>query len=284
MKEALTATTLFGTVVMARQGSNALLLVTEGRDDHFALSQHIDDRHLVLIAGTGGKENVLHAAALTEERDVQGVRFLVDADYDLFVGGPRNYPANVILSDYHDVMIDLVIGSPVLLNRVIDSHSRAARSAGSTFSTDGARGAAFELASSIAPIRIINERESLQLNLRDFPFGSLNNLRPTPLELATIAIGRSPSQMAPNNLAGKVDVETSHRGVTNDRLCGDHDFFRALARVLKEHRVMATPEALFNSFLAGMLCEHLAACGWHRDIVSWATQAGVSAFRCPCAV
>lgn len=48
MRGAITPTTIFGTVAMARQGSSSLILVVEGDDDHFMIKEHINDGDVVL--------------------------------------------------------------------------------------------------------------------------------------------------------------------------------------------------------------------------------------------
>lgn len=283
MRSALNANTFFATVALARQNTRALILVVEGDDDYFIAKEHVNDQDILLIAGVGGKAAVLDAAEKAERRHVTGVRFIVDVDWDRFTQPTRRYPSNVVPSKHHDAVIDIVMVSAGLVDRVIDSHSRSARRRGVEFDTPTAREDAVKLAAQLAPLRIVNERNTLGLNLAGFPFGRLSTLTPTPDELAQIAVNRSQTTLTASELAATVAGEIAHVGTDQDLLVGDHDFFRALARVLQDRGVTAGADSLWTAFLAGLLCANLGATDWYREIVAWGQSNNRDSFACPCA-
>lgn len=282
MKGALNQNTVFATIVMARQASSALLLVVEGDDDHFILKDHLDRLDVVLIAGNGGRDNVLRAARLADGKGLRGVRFLVDSDLDRFMSPSVEYPANVLRSTHHDIVVDLLIESTPYVDKIIDSHSRSARRNGAEFSTVTVREEASALAAALAPLRIVNDRQSYGLKFKDFPFGKVADLPAASLALSEITIARSNTQLTAFELSEMVEAETSHTEVDICLLYGDHDFFRALGRVLKSHGVAVSPDALVATFLAGILCSHLAATGWYQSLVEWGQSYGRNIFCCPC--
>lgn len=283
MRSVLNANTVFATVILARQASHQLIVVVEGEDDHFIIKDHINSREVMLISGSGGKQNVLDAAAIADVQGVRGVRFLIDADYDRFVHPALRYPPNAISSKHHDAVMDIVIDGTVLLDRVIDSHSRAGRRNGAAFTTKIVREQAIGLASTMASLRIVNERKGHGLRLHGFPFSNLITLPPSNADLASIAVGRSSRAVTQAALEADLSEEISQVGVHVNFLVGDHDLFKALSRVLKDVGVIAGADALWSSFLAGILCAHLGATDWYAELSAWAETNGRSMFACPCA-
>ncbi|MFK4836948.1 hypothetical protein ACI3KY_14585 [Microbacterium sp. ZW T2_14] len=283
MRSALTGETLFATVLLTRQATSELILVVEGDDDHFLFEAHINEHDVRLVRGTGGKSNVLHAAALAEQQRLRGVRFFVDSDFDALASPPVRYPENVTSSSNHDVLMDVLLAGQVLLHRVIDTHSRAARMAGTTFSTSDVREQAFALAAAMVPLRIANETEQWELRLRDFPLGNVSSLPVSETELAAIAIGRSSTALAVETITSGTARIADRLPQQHDQFVGDHDFFSALSRVLRDHGVTAGARSLLTAFLAGLLCAHLGATDWYRDLVGWGETHGRMTFSCPCA-
>lgn len=282
MKGALNGNTVFATIAMARQASNALLLVVEGDDDHFILKDHLNHLDVVLIAGNGGRDNVLRAASLADAWQVGGVRFLVDSDFDRFISPPVSYPRNVLLSTTHDVVTDVIFQSQIHVEKIIDSHSRSARRNGAQFSSAEAWNESCELAAALAPFRILNERQGYGLKFKDFPFGRLSALPASSLELSDITVGRSNTSLTATDLSKEVDSETSHKGVEIRFLFGDHDFFGSLGRILKSKGVHVSPDSLTAAFFAGILCTHLASTDWYDSLASWGEENGRKVFVCPC--
>lgn len=283
MRGALTGDTLFATVKLARQASEKLILVVEGDDDHFVLKQHLNERDVLVICATGGKPNVLRASRLASDQHVQGVRFFIDADYDRHLRPAPEYPSTVVTSTGHDAFADMAVEGTSLLDRVIDSHSRAGRRNGAEFETSEVREQAFKLAAAIAPLRIANDNHDYGLNLRAFPFGKIPTLPATDEMFAALAIQRSGTPLTAEALVADIQDEAARLSVSEGLLIGDHDLFGALSRVLREHGVIAGAESMSASFIAGLLCAHLGVTDWYQELDEWGHVNSRSTFSCPCA-
>lgn len=283
MREALSGETLFATVLLTRQATSELILVVEGDDDHFLFEAHINQGDVRLLRGTGGKNNVLRAAAIAEQQQLRGVRFFVDSDFDALASPPIAYPENVTTSSNHDILMDVLFAGQVLLDRVIDTHCRSVRLAGTTFSTPDVREQALALAAALVPLRVASEAEGWELRLRDFPLGNVSSLPATTTELAAIAIGRSSTSLDVETVANEVTRLSERLPQPRDPFVGDHDFFSALSRVLRDHGVTAGARSLLTAFLAGLLCAHLGATDWYVELVGWGRAHGKMTFSCPCA-
>lgn len=281
---ALNSNTFFNTIALARQNVRALILVVEGDDDHFLVKTHVNDVEVLLIAGVGGRPVVLDAAEKAERQNVRGVRFMIDVDYDRFTDPTRRYPSNVVASKHHDAIVDLLIVNTGLLDRVIEAHARTAVRKGAKIDAAQVRQAAFELAGSVAPLRIANDRNGYGLNLKKFPFGELKTLMPTPAHLAELVVRRSGHTRTQADVEADILSECAHLGLNLSLLVGDHDYFRALAKVLRLAGVVGlSDEALWSAFLSGVTCANLAFTDWYQELVDWGAANARSTFVCPCA-
>lgn len=282
MRESLNSNTLFNTIAMVRQDANAVVLVVEGDDDLYVLKQHRSDQMYVLL-GVGGRSGVLAAAELADQRSLNGVRFLIDADYDRFFMTSISYPNNIVLSHHHDLFMDMIAVDFAIIDRVIDTHSRSLpRRNGSTINAAEVRDQAFSLAAKIAPARIVNERKDLGFNLKEFPFGKLP-LEPTFSDIATLIVKRTNTQLTIGEVALEIEGEAENLTVEDRYLVGDHDFFAALARILNMLGVKGTsPDHLANSFISALTCQILGEADWYATISTWSESYGCTGFACPC--
>lgn len=283
MRQALTGSTLYATVLLARQATQQLILVIEGADDDFVLKQHLNEKDVLTIPSNGGKRGALQAAKLASEQSLNGVRFLIDADYDQYLPSRSEYPENVTSSRGHDMFADMLFVGPNLLERVIESHSRSGRRNGATFDAADVRTQAVALAAAMAPLRLANQLHSYGLNLRGFPFGKIASLPAGDEALAKIAIDRSETPLLPSTLAAAMFEAGTRLSEEKALVVGDHDLFGALSRVLREYGVSAGSDAMAASFLAGLLCAHLGATDWYRELVDWGVLNSRIFFACPCA-
>lgn len=284
MRGALNANTFFNTVALARHNVRTLILVVEGEDDHFLVRRHINEADVLLIAGVGGRPRVLEAAELAERRGLRGIRFLIDADYDRFSAPTLRYPSNVIASKHHDAIVDLLVVSSALVDHVAETQSRSAIRRGVTVDFEQARVDAFSLASSVAPLRIANDRHGYGLRLAKFPFGELGTVHPSVSDLAALVVRRSGNTRNQSDIEADIAAELPHLGTDQMVLVGDHDFFRALARVLQLQGVASVnADALWDGVLAAASCPHLAGTGWYSELADWGAANSRSTFSCPCA-
>lgn len=283
MKDSLNSNTLFNTVAMMRPECNSLILVAEGDDDCFVLQRH-KSPDLEVVNGVGGKSSVLVAAELAVANSVSGVVFLVDADYDRIVDIHHDYPSNVIPSVRHDFFMDIVFHASHVVEQVIETHTRAAPRRG-RIHVDASRihEQAMQLATQVAPFRIVNAKKDLGLRLSNFPFGAVRADPAGLREFAEVIIGRSNTGFSTEDLLIEISSEESLTGVADVFLVGDHDYFGALARVLdREDLANVKPEVLFSSFLAAIRCTELMSTEWHSSLSDWAADYDRSAFACPC--
>lgn len=284
MRESLNFNTLFNTIAMVRSEISKLMVVVEGDDDFHLLTYHRSD-DIVLMPGQGGKPHVLAAAALSAQQSVTGVLFLVDRDYDNYTLTTDPYPPNVISSKRHDFFADIVESGTHVMDALISTHTRSSRRSGSDLNPGTIRLEAINLAAQLAPFRIVNEKLDLGLNFRNFPFGNLVTINPSPIQLAEMIVNRSNTTWTADQLHTLVTSETAELGDDLMDLVGDHDFFRALSRVLANYGVKKeTPEGLLNSFLTNLIsnCGPLIATDWHRKVNEWAAEFDSSVTSCPC--
>lgn len=282
MRESLNSNTLFNTIAMVRQDANAIVLVVEGDDDQFVLKRHSSDQMYVLL-GVGGRPGVLAAAEIAERRRLNGVRFLVDADYSSLFESKAVFPKNVILSHHHDLFMDMVHLGSAIVDRVVDTHARSLTRRNQA-APDAAvvRAQATALAAKVALARIANERKGLGLNLQRFPFGKLP-LEPTSADIARLIWGRSKTSLSIEDLVSEIEAESANIKVEDRYVVGDHDFFSALARVLEKCGVSGpSSEQLTSSFISALTCEILMSADWYSAISSWSESYGSIAFSCPC--
>lgn len=280
MREHLTAQTFFNTIALARQASPSLILVVEGDDDHFILNDHINSDDVLLIAGIGGRPAILAAAQMVDDHTIGGVRFLVDAEYDAYLVEQVSYPSAVVLASNHDIAMDVVLTSVRHLDRVINAHSRSARRSGATLGTADARTSAVGLARSVGFLRVLNERRQLGLRLRDFPFGSLRSHTPSSQELVNAAASRSSSAVDTANVTAELEMLRLDLGTDDIRIVGDHDFFGALAFILRRHGVSVSKEMLWASFLSSVDCTSITETDWYPHLRDWGEKNERTTFTC----
>lgn len=282
MREYLSAETLFNTVAMVIKESSALLLVAEGDDDHFVLKRHVSE-DLSVIAGIGGREHVLRAAAIARRRNLRGVKFLVDRDIDDYCG-KDSAADNVVVSDRHDIMTDLLFSSG-MTHRVVEIHIRAVsrQSKPGTVllpTTEEIVDSAIELATLVAATRIASARDALSLDFARFSFGALSENQFTLGAVTDILLERNQREDVATAFSEASASALEELKLSRESVVGDHDLFRALARVLKVHGVHVADRSLFNSFLAGVNCAVLLTTNWLTEIESWCNSNSRRGFTC----
>lgn len=284
MKEFLNSHTLFNTVAMFIKESSSLLLVVEGDDDHFILRQHTSS-DLNVLAGMGGRQNVLRAATIARERGLKGVKFLVDRDYDDLNTNTMLSGENVYVSDQHDVIMDLLVNSGNL-HQVVDIHTRkSGRQPGSRSKTVvPASGQiieeAFDLASMLAAARIVNHNNSYGLDFTRFSFGALKVAQFSVEDVVGVVISRCQREDMLSTFL--IDSTKVHEETVNSeqKVVGDHDLFHALARVLSRYDIKVQDKALVNTFMAGLTCAAVVASSWFDLIEEWCSRNNRVGFSC----
>ncbi|MFL4472390.1 hypothetical protein ACIPVK_00110 [Paeniglutamicibacter sp. MACA_103] len=276
--------TLFATVALYIQESSSLLLVVEGPDDHLALKDHCSP-DLNLLSGTGGREQVLRAARLASERNIKGVRFLVDRDYDDFRTTVGTHQDNVLASTRHDIFLDISASEPLILQRVIDVFSDSARRRpdnvkpiphSSVIESD-----AISLATALAAVRIVNARRSLALDFTRFSFGGLKEHEFKVEVIANTIFVRN--ECRPEDLDELISESISvHAEVLQLQIepIGDHDLFSALARILKRINISISGDSLHKAFILAVTCAALSGTHWFQEIQKWCELNNRRGFSC----
>nr|WDS96157.1 hypothetical protein mcr_00197 [Micrococcus sp.] len=284
MREFLNENTLFATVAMYIKESNSLLLVVEGDDDHLALGEHCSP-DLRLMAGTGGREQVLRTAAIARKRKLKGVRFLVDRDYDSFTEPTTTELDNVWVSTRHDIFMDLIENDPTILHRVIEVHTARARRRQAEPRSPlpepkVIEGEALSLAALLAAVRIVNAQSNLNLDFTRFSFF---NLKRSEYDVGLIAdaimirSGYTGESADVVRAAIRVHAEIANR---NSLPVGDHDLFAALSRVLKQFDVSVSDDILQKAFIVGISCRALTAAVWFTQVQEWCAINNRTGFDC----
>ena len=141
---------------------------------------------------------------------------------------------------------------------------------------------AFSLATSLAAVRIVNERRKLSLNFKDFPFGKIEPGETNVQIIAEIVISRSNPK--DRNIEDKVILSESEtiRGEIDEKraLVGDHDFFDALAGVLRSFGIKEKGKKLQESFIIKIDCQSLVNLEWFRKLTEWGNSFGIMIFDC----
>lgn len=283
MKEALNANTFFNTVAMVRGEVDSLILVVEGEDDYFVVKKHKSD-DVYLMLSTGGRPALLEAAEQAERASLKGLKFLADGDFDWWLYPARIYPSNVVISNSHDLFMDLMtIGVEELEWAIETNFRRASRRLPTSVSPADLRMAALSLAAKISPVRVVNERKDMGLNLKDFPFGKFKTLDPTREEIAELVKSRSDTPLDAQQLAAEIAGETSLTDEEPARIVGDHDFFGSLSKVMHKYGAKGVgSDALCSSFISALNCRVIMRTSWFSSLTDWASSHGRLAFRCPC--
>ena len=284
MLESLNENTLFAEILMLRK-VDSLVLVVEGPDDKLALKRHVS-KELILVAGIGGKPNVLKTAQLAYQEELSYVRFLLDRDYDEYGAENTVSIGNIIYSTTHDMFTDIAASNPSLLLDVIDiKMDSVRRNGGSSIPTnDDILSSALTLAAHLAAVRIVDAQRKLCLSFRKFRFGELH---PKEFDVRTIAQKVFKRSEFSLDLDSEVvsaimnDVESMRIEIEDYEYppIGDHDLFDALARILKLYRVNERDSQLREAFILSITSKSLMATEWFRKLNDWGKGFGISVIK-----
>lgn len=277
MREHLSVNSLLAQILMHRQHDQNLILVVEGPDDYDLIDHHNSDR-MTVIPGVGGRPMVLEAADLAERERIGGVRFIVDSDFDRVLNPGMHYSTLVITSESHDLIMDAVHSARGALHRVIKGMTRkVSRSRSNPVEPSSLVEQATEIATLVTRLRLANERHKLGLNLRGFPFGQLKSKPITMTQVVNVAVQRSREAKTDCVLRALEEIPEAHH---SRELMGDHDFFSALANILRSIGVNVKDEQLVSSFMSAVPCISLSKSAWYGSVVDWAIENGIQAFNC----
>ena len=267
---------------MLRSGGDGLILVVEGSDDRHAIERHVHDS-VTVLSGQGGKQELLEAAVLVDERGVSRVRILVDRDYDDSVPVSPQHANCIIASTHHDLVMDLILVDRGVMYRVINAHMRGAQASVKTRADDLLE-EALAVAARVSVLRMLSVSNDWDLNMARFPFGKFDQVRPNPLNVVDVALARSRPGPKKSPVLRQLRAALKVEKDATISLVGDHDLFGALAHVLRKNgHSSASESALAASFFAAVDCPSIMKTDWYAEISGWSSEAaGTPSFVCPC--
>lgn len=285
MQEYLNENTLFATVAMTLSEISGLALVVEGAHDHLTLDEHCSS-DLHLIAGVGGKMNILRAAALASERSLGRARFLVDRDFDSFENESILYGENVHVSDSHDLFTDAILNDTNLVPKIVKVHTNALDgrltcTAKNPAMVETLIRKAKSLASDLASVHVVDKRRGLSLDFKRFSFWGLDEDEFNEIAIGKIVLERSKySEGDVDEILQDFQATRSEIEMLPRPCFGDHDFLNALSRVLKLHNVSIKSVNLHKGLILAITCRSFNSTSWFREIQEWCALKGKQGFNC----
>ncbi|MHA3020458.1 hypothetical protein ACXPWS_09300 [Mycobacterium sp. BMJ-28] len=282
MREFLNSDTLFNTIAMLRSGTDGLILVVEGSDDRHVIERHVH-HSVTVLCGQGGKQELVEAAALVDARQVSKVRVLIDRDYDNHSGPVEPYADCIVASTNHDLVMDLLLVDLAIIYRVIDAHTRGPAVMPRVRAAD-VFAEALIIAARVSTLRMLSLKNRWDLNLANFPFGRFSGSRPNPQAVVRLALERSKPGPKPTPVLKQLRSELKANADRLVKVVGDHDFFGAVAFVLRRSGYAGIGESsLAASFFAAVDCSSVSKTDWFNDIEAWSTGVeNAPCFVCPC--
>lgn len=282
MRECLNENTLFNTVAMLLDEVEGLYLVLEGPHDHLLL-EGFQTTGLHMLPASGGRPQVLSAARLALDRGLSRARFLVDRDYDRFSGSTEADLENVFVTDHHDCFLDLLYVDRTIMRRVIDVHCATARRNGNQTlvvpKSQTIEEEAFGLGSKLAAARVVDAQRGLNLDFKRFKFGEIN---PEEFDVEDIAkevlIRNRYSEDDFDEIVSDISFAHAEILAMDHSPIGDHDFFRALAKVMQKYGAYIKDGDLQRSFILKVTWRALSGTGWYRSVQRWCEIEGVAGF------
>ncbi|SKR49111.1 Uncharacterised protein [Mycobacteroides abscessus subsp. massiliense] len=267
---------------MLRSGTSGLILVVEGSDDRHVIERHVDDS-VTVLCGQAGKQELVEAALLIDERQVSRVRCLIDRDYDGSTDQTLPLAECIVTSTNHDVVMDLVLIDRSVIYRVINAHTRGSDASSRSFAEQVVSDA-LTVAARVGALRMLSVQNNWELNMSSFPFGRFDSARPNPQAVVELALSRSRPGPKRTPVLRELRAALKTQADQLHALVGDHDFFGAVAHLLRSSGFTSVGEsALAASFFAAVDCPAIMKTDWYAEVTSWSTEvAGVPSFMCPC--
>lgn len=231
--DSLTPESVFAQILMEEPRPVAHLLV-EGPDESAILYGFTAPG--VSLVVSGGKRNVIGAAAIAEQASVSRVYGLVDNDYDGLRGGESTIPRSVLRTEAYDLVADVVAAAPHSIRRVASAHAAPAVSrieAETSLSIDEV---VFLLSLALGASRLAALREGYPLIFKSFDFGKI--LAASFHPIGHEAIISSLKAKDPTFRCGPEVLEAvrrAERDLGGDRRrVGGHDLVGAVVAVLRQ--------------------------------------------------
>lgn len=281
MREHLNANAFANLLCMLAGSSPEPHLVVEGEYDEKALKRHLVG-DLKVVAGQGGRQNILNAAHLVQRRGFKRVRFLVDRDYDPFDPNAKELPPNVIMSRSHDLFTDLIRANPSSIDSLVEILG-IGRGGGDSWG-DKARAVgrnAFRIAGMLGAVRIVAVREELALNFTAVNLAGKLGGAGSIAEIVEFLLmaNRRPDLDAAELAAEAEEVFSDHLD-SLDYIVGDHDLLDAIAGQLRGLGIKIGKQELQRMYTYGVDCSSVKGSSWFMGLRAWCRELGVEGFDC----
>jgi hypothetical protein len=281
---------LYNEIVMLLESGRRVIL-TEGDVDFDILKLHMHE-DASLVKGKGGRECVLKVADRICDRGYVDALFLVDKDFEGVIKHPRTFSANVVPSECHDFVMDLINGHPMLLKVVLEQIlSRERRSTKNRVRAEITSEVLIEsavnyaLIMSAVRIHSLNRGKGWKFTAPIFStFGrAIVNVRQIVGKVLQIN-GQSIDSVNVDAIVEDVERVLNSLSRNKYALVGDHDFFDALAAVCRNEGIQASSKDLSERVVCAIRCDVMFNVFWFSEIERWCHVRGLRGMRCPCNV
>lgn len=279
---------LYNEVVMLLESGRRVIL-TEGDVDFDILKPHMHE-DTSLVKGEGGRECVLRVADRIYDRGYLDALSLVDKDFEGVLKFPRTFSANVLPSECHDFVMDLIKACPMLLRLVLEQIlNRERRSTKSKVraevTSEELIESAVDYALIMSAVRIysLDNRRDWDLTVPIFStFGRTIATVSQVVEKILQINGQSIDVVDIGSIVEDVEGALSSLSRNKFALVGDHDFFDALAAVCRNEGIRASSKDLSERVVGAIRCDVMFNVFWFSEIQRWCHARDLKGMRCPC--
>ena len=282
----MTGDEIVNVLLMERAAGDARIVITvEGEEDCALLDLHVE-WSVAKTQYAGSKSAVLAAAARSLADGLDWITFVIDADFDRYLGRDAAWPAAIIASERADLLTDAIMGSPAVLRGVLFNGGVAqARTleAGVGTSLEKFCATVSVMAGAVREAIVMKE---LHITARGWDFSgvTLAALRGDDTMQTVIdeAVRRSRGLLDPAAVRLMITSRLQTTVDPNERYLNSHDILgvstdvarRILGRNIGRDGIAAACRVAFR-------CEGFVILRVVREIRAWArSKHGVDPFRC----
>ena len=282
MKNALTSDDLFAYIVMLGQVDHRPVVLVEGSEDSAIMDAHALDEHIQIMPGYG-KQSVLGAAKLLFSAGVTRVICLVDSDLDHLFDAALSDPPNVVRSENHDFLADLLFACPELTQAIIRNFAQVEEAdAYLAHESLTVEALLVGIAGMIGAMRATSIRHGLGISMARFPTPPLIDAFESgtlEAQILTISIGRSPADVSPALVADHLHAEIVDAGSLVSYSSG-HDLLSALGSLVMTRWGGVGAPVIARAFRAAVACRCFSRTRFFGAVAAWGTGLGISTWDC----
>jgi hypothetical protein len=282
VRASLTGVDIFNAIMMQRSLDKRLVVIVESAEDSGVIDPHLDENAIQTFPGYG-KEAVLEAAQMFFNQQTREVIAVVDADFDRYTGRELQHPANVVMTEFYDLDVDVLSHCPQALDGIVANFTNKAQRE-SYLASRGVSvvDAIWDMAIAVGEVRYCSVVKQHGLNLRDFPLHMIvegYEQGTTKASVLALALTRTPN--APTITTSDVAVEVAVLP-GKPHIASGHDLISALAAFSRMRWGGTTGAKLLASALrSAMQCSCWKKTAIYKFIQEWARQFDINAWTCP---